>query len=316
MSRRDRDYGRDKTKILLAVALISVLAVWTFPVWSPYLPNIPWGPGIEQGVKLTGTVNYANHTAVDSETVQFVDPATETATYTAAIDGGSFVTNRGPIDGGTFEQYISLGDCMLFVQTVVVPSAEDYEHESYTVDDAVVFTNAATTGWSSLITGGAVANAFTGGGSAQTANYTASAGNALSFDMKVTLATDYAKLFREYTDPYDGIGIEPVLWISSSSAVGVYSTDSSDNYKTWTAGNYTYFIMPLSQLTAPSTIDVDGFWGIDLVFSSAGWYEFTVDIVDGSSMAYLETSKSQTANPNSGETVTVHSMVDAFVIAS
>ena len=313
--RRSRE-APSKTTILLVLAVAGLLGFMTYPFWSPYIPNIPFGPDVQQGVKLTGTVNYANHSAVDGETVQFVDTIDQTATYTAAISGGSFVTNRGPIEGGTFDQYINLVDCMMYVQTVEVPDSEDYDHESYTVPNAVVFTNAASTGWSSLLTSGAVANSFTGGGSAATANYTASASNAQSFDLKLTLSTNYAKLYRQYTDPFDGIAIAPVLWIRIASSTGVYSTDSSEGFESWTAGNYTYFIMPILQMTAPSAVDVDSFWSIDLVFSNVGHYEFDVSIIDGSSMAYLKQSKAQTANPNSGETVTVHAMIDAFVHAS
>lgn len=316
--RRERDREMpSKTTILLVIAVVSLLGFMTYPVWSPYIPNIPFiDPDVQQGVKLTGTVNYANHSAVDGETVQFVDTIDQTATYTAAISGGSFVTNRGPIAGGTFDQYINLGDCMMYVQTVEVPNSEDYDHESYTVPNAVVYTNAATTGWSALMTSGAVANSFTGAGAAATANYTASAANAQSFDLKLTLSTNYAKLFRQYTDPFDGIAIAPVLWIRTASSTGVYSTDSSEGFESWTAGNYTYFIMPITQMTAPSAVDVDSFWGIDLVFSTVGHYEFDVYIIDGSSMAYLKQSKAQTANPNSGETVAAHHMVNAWVHAS
>lgn len=240
-----------------------------------------------------------------------------TATYTAAISGGAFITNRGPVEGGTYLQYINLGDCMMFVQSIDVPAAEDYDHEAFSIPDAVVYTNAASTGWTALMTAGAVANAFTGGGSAATDNYVASAGSPLAFDLKLTLSTNYAKLFREYTDPFDGIVIEPVLWIKVPSDVGVHATDATDTFETWTAGNYTYFIMPISQLTAPSAVDVDDFHGIDIVFSNVGLYTgLEIDIVDGSSFAYLLQSKSQIADPNSGETVTVHSMVACNVTAS
>lgn len=313
-----QDEPRDKTKIALGLTLVLVLGIASFPFWGPALDNIPWPTwgGIEQGVKLTGTVNYANHSAVDSETVQFVDAETMTATYTAAISGGSFITNRGPIDGGLFYQYISLGDTMMYVNTIDVPAAEDYDHEAFTVDDAVIYTNAAANGWSALMTGGAIANAFTGGGAAATNNYTASAGTALAIDLKLTLSTNYAKLFREYTDPFDGIAIEPCLWIQTTSAVGVYAPDATSTFESWTAGNYTYFLMPISQLMAPSAVDVDSFHGIDIVFSSTGWYEFNAYVIDGSSFAYLLQAKSQIANPNSGETVTVSELVDAFVIVS
>lgn len=307
----------DRTKAALVLLVIIFGAALFYPVWGQYLPNIPWGnDDVSQGLKLTGTVTFSNNSAVSGTTysTNFVNLTTRTTAYTGTISGGSFLTNRGPVNGGTFGWYISISGCMLYVGQVTIPKASDYEHESYSVGGAVIYPNAASNGWSVLATAGAVSNAFTGGGSAATTNFTASAGVAQNYDFKVTLATDYAKLFRQYTDPYDGIPIEPVLWIEIGSATGIYSTDS--DVVTWSAGSTSYFLLRLSQLTCPNTNDVSEHFDLNIVVSSAGSYTFKAYIVDGSSLAYLQTAKAQVANPASGETVTTHSLISSYVVAS
>lgn len=313
----------NRYKAIIAISLI-IIAGLTYPMWSEWIPNTQIDP--DQGLQLTGTVNYANKSAVTGETVMFVDKATRTTSYTAAITSGSFTTNIGPKEGGIFTQYISLGGCMLYVQDVTVPIADEYDHSAYTVESAVVYTNAASNGWSALVTGGSVANSFTGGGSAATANYTASAGSAVSFDIKITLATNYAKLFKQYSDPFDestdadtlgqDVQIRPVLWIEIGSATGVYATTASNAKDSFTAGSVTYLLMELSQLTSSTTVDVNAHFDISIVASSAATLTFKIYLLDGSDIGYLETAKAKVANPDSGETIASHNLVNAYLIVS
>jgi len=304
----------------LVLIVIIVIGYFTYPIWSTWFPHVPV---TEQGLKLSGTVNYANNTAVTTQTTMFVDKATRTTAYTAAIAGGAFTTNRGPIDGGTYIQYISISGCMLFVREVTVPVAKEFDHEIFTVDPAVIYTNAAATGWSALVTAGSVANSFTGGGSAATSNYSASAGSAVTFDLKLTLATDYAKLFKQYTDPFDedsedgtDIPLKPILWIEIGTAAGVYATGGSNTRSSWTAGSVTYIIMELEQLTSPTSVDVSAYFDMKIVASSAAELTFKVYILDGSNLDYLSTAKAKVAHPDSGETIASHNLVDAYLLVT
>lgn len=320
--KREREQGYSKNKVRAGIFIVALLFIGylTYPIWSTYMPNTVVDPN--QGLKLTGTVNYANHTAVDSQTVMFVDKTTRTTAYTASISGGSYTTNRGPLNGGTYTMYISITGCQLFIQDVEIPIAAEYDHEAYTIDPAVVYTSAASNGWTALLTGGSVANAFTGGGSAATSNYTASAGNAVTFDLKTTITTNYAQLFRQYTDPFDedsngdDIAVKPVLWVQIGAATGIYDTAGSNTVNDWSAGSVTYFCMDISTVMASSSLDVSIYNEISLVCSSAGTYTFDAYIIDGSNFDYLTTAKAQVAHPNSGETVTAHHIVDAYIVVS
>ncbi|MHA1902916.1 MAG: hypothetical protein ACW968_02745 [Candidatus Thorarchaeota archaeon] len=317
----DYDDGIDKTKAGLGLALLICGLVITAPYWMPFL-NVPWTPETEKGLQLTGTVHVANHTAVSgtSYTSAFVNPEDRTTAYTGVISGGTFTTNEGPLEGGTFDWYIGITGCMLFVDQVTVPVAKDYDQSKYFVGEALIYRSTSGSNWNVLMTAGSVSNSFTGGGSAATTNFTAGAGVTTNFDFKVTNTYDYSKLFREYTDPYDAgeegedVEVNPVLWIELGAATGIFTTDTGVH--TWNAGSTTYMIMPISQLTATGTQDVSQHFDINIVVSSAQNITIKAWIVDGSSYEYLKTAHSRVANPYSGETVTVHSLLSSYLQVS
>ena len=313
---RKSDSGTNWT-LVAAVGVIALLA------GAFVLPNMDWSSlwnnpfvhppnDVAQGLKLTGTVTFANHTAVDSESVLFVYPNNHTTAYTGSISGGTFTTNRGPESGGLFAEYINIDGCMLYVQEVNVPRAEDYEHETYFVGDAIIYSVCDT--WNVLVTAGSVANSYTSGASAATSNYTLTHGTETEFDFKITNAEDYSKLFRQYTDPFDGIALEPVLWVEVGTATGVYTTSSG--VETWSAGSKSYFLLPLNQITAPGTSDVSEHWTLSLVVSSAGNYTLSAWIVDGSYLSYLAQAKARVSDPATGESVSAYQILDCYLIVS
>ena len=329
--RTSDDEGIDKTKAGLALALVFVVSAATYPVWSQYVPNVPFGPGDGEfeGLKLTGTVEFANHTAVSgtSYTCSFVDPETHSTKYTGTISGGSFTTNKGPEDGGLFKQYINIAGCHIFVQDVDIPKAKDWDNEFYTIEETAILwpaTSLTGSNWNVLVTSGSVANSFTGGGSAASSNYTATAGTAQNFDFKIENQLDYSKLFREYVDPYDAgseydayeqttdIPIQPVLYLEIGTETNVYQQDA---YPHWSAGSATTFLIPLSEITCPGSANINKHWDIDLVFQ-AGTYTVKAWIVDGSHPDYVETAKNRVADPLSGETVTAINILDCYITAS
>ena len=324
MSKREHGKPNNTNRYKAAIVVLCIIvASLTMPVWLQWIPNTQIDP--EQGLQLTGTVSYANNTPVTGQSVMFVDKTERTTSYTASITSGAFTTNRGPLDGGTFVQYISISGCMLYVQDVIVPIAKEYDQSTFTVDSAVVFTNAAANGWTALVTAGSVANAFTGGGSAATSNYSATAGSALEFDFKLTLNTDHAKFLKQYTDPFDessdaenpgDVSVKPCLWIEIGSATGVYATASSGLRHSFTAGSTTYLLMEVEQLTTTRTTNVNKHFSMSIVVSAAATLTFKVYLLDGSDLDYLNTAKATVANPDSGETIASHNLVDAYIVVS
>lgn len=316
----DDDGGIDKGKAAMAIVISGLILF----IALPYLPNIPWlDPPTYEGLSLIGNVEFANHSAVSGTTYTsaFVDSEIRSTKYSGIITGGTFSTNQGPEDGGTFDWYINIAGAHIFVETVEIPESGAWDNDNYYVGTAILWPAVSLTGsnWNVLMTRGSVANSFTGGGSAASTNFTATAGSSANFDFKVESIQNYAQLFRQYTDPYDSdddgndIPVAPCLWIEIGTETNVYQENT---FKNWQAGGSTMYLIPLSALTATGSQDISAHWAINLVFSSAASLTMKAWIVDGSHPDYLLTAKNRVANPFSGETVTAIQLLDTYVVIS
>lgn len=262
-----------------------------------------------QGIKIAGTGIYANDTPITAQTLYGLNADGE-AVLIATVTNGVFISNPGPEEGGTFDLYISISGCILYVGQCTVPSAESYEQVSVNIGVVKVYTS-ATTYSVQLI--GATSNTFTSGGSAGTTNYTQSANVEQSYTLMITNTHDYSILYRDYTDPRDGIVIEPVLWIEITTTNAYTNTAG---VKAWDDSTKSYFLVPISSITCPGTTDVALTFTFNLVLPTAGTYAFAAYICDGSSMERLETAGTRVADPLSGETITNTQIVGAYVIVS
>lgn len=325
MSRKEAELETSK-KRWMAAAVLSILLASTFIVYSmtdgftnnPLEGGLDGGGGIDgnetdtiqQGVKVTGTGIYANDTPISSQTIYGLDSDNDVV-YIAAITNGAFTSNRGPAQGGTYDWYVSISGCILWVGEFTVPSAADYNQESVNMGTVKVFTSSST--YTAQMIGATTNTYDSGTGTAGTTNYTQSANIAESYTLRITNTEDYSQLYREYTDPRDDIPVEPVLWIQVAATTAYTNTAGVQG---WDDTSYQYFIMPLSAVVCEGTTNVALTWDISIVIPTAGTYEFDVYIVDGSDMSRLLEAESKVADPNTGETVTSTQIVDAYVVVS
>ena len=314
---------RNKIFAIVIILMIAGTGVMTYFATDGFLNNpftglpfIPVGDGNVtttivggQGVKIAGTGIYANDTPITGQTLYGLNAAGESVLI-ATVTNGVFISNPAPVEGGTFDLYISISGCILYVGTCNVPSAESYEQVSVNIGVVKVFTS-ATTYSVQLI--GATSNTFASGGSAGTTNYTQAANVEQAYTVMITNTHDYSILFRDYTDPRDGIIVEPVLWIEITTTNAYTNTPGVE---TWDDSTKTYFLVPLSKITCVGTTDIAAVFTFNLVLPTAGEYVFAAYISDGSSMTRLYTAGTRVADPLTGETITNTQIVDAYAIVS
>ncbi|MHA1807169.1 MAG: hypothetical protein ACTSX2_06310 [Candidatus Thorarchaeota archaeon] len=264
---------------------------------------------VQQGVKVTGTAIYANGTPVNGYTLYGLD-SDDVVQYLAAVTNGAFTSNRGPASGGTFDFYMEISGCILYVGQQTIPSAASYDQESVNIGSIKVYTASST--WTAQLIG-AQSNSFTSGGSPGSTNYTQSANVEQTYTLRLTNTEDYSTLFRQYTDPRDDIPIAPVLWLEVASANAYTNTAGIKMFRNTTA---TVFLIPLSSITCESTINVASSFDFSLVLPTAGTYKFGAYIVDGSNLDRIYTAQSMVSDPNTGEVVSTTQIVNAYCIVS
>jgi len=275
---------------------------------------------VGQGVKVTGVGVYANDTAVDGQTIRGMTAA-GIVVYIATLSDGSFTSNRGPAEGGTFDFYMSISGCRLFVGTFSVPASADYDQESYNIGEILVFVTSDS--FVAMLIGSTTNTATISGGtgSAGTTNYTASDGVVVTFTLRLENQEDYSKLFRQYTDPRDDIPLRPLLWVEIDST-NVYcssftsTVDPTASRRTLENSTSRMFLFELDEIICIGTASVLQVWNFELNFPSTGTFDICAFLVDGSNLSYVEQAKSRVADPNTSETITVYQIVNAHIIVS
>ncbi len=264
---------------------------------------------IQQGVKVTGTATYANTTPITGQTLYGVNSDNEIV-YIATITTGAFTSQRGPAAGGLHDFYIAISDCILYVATYDIPSADSYDQESVNIGTIEVYTS--STGYTVQLIG-ATSNTYTSGGSAGTTNFTQSDNVEETYTLRITNTQDYSQLYREYTDPRDDIIVAPVLWIEITTT-NAYATTSG--VETWADSTKTYFLIPISAIVCEGTLNIAMTWNYGIVLPTTGTFAFSAYIVDGSNIARLYQARARVADPNTGETVTATQIVSAYVLVT
>lgn len=320
------DVAIEKSRNIYKVAFFCLLiggSVLVGGVWTDWGTNNPFIPDVDtttttttntttvtQGIKITGTAAYANTTPVTGQTLYGLD-ANDEAEIIATITNGAFTSNRA--EAGTYDLYIAITGCRIYIGSVIVPASTDYDQESVSIGAIKVYTT-ATTYTAQLI--GATSNSFTSGGSAGTTDYTQSASVAESYTLRITNTHDYTTLFRQYTDPRDDIPVAPVLWIEVN-ATNAYPTDTYGlGVQHWSDATKTYILVPIDQIVCEGTTNIALVWNFELTFPSAGTFTFTAYLVDGSSMTHLLQAKTRVANPATSETISNTQIMTANCIVT
>ena len=316
---------KSNNKPAYAALAISALLVVVF-IGIPLLENsgLIYDPGtgqtviVGQGVKVTGVAVYANDTAVDGQTIRGMTGDGKVS-YIATTSDGSFTSNRGPAEGGTFDFYMSITGCRLFIGTFNIPAAANYDQETYSLGEVLVYVTSDS--FVAMLIGSTTNTATISGGtgSAGTTNYTASDGVVATFTLRLENQEDYSTLFRQYTDPRDDIPLRPLLWVEIDSTNVYCSSFTSDNpaeRRTLENSTTRMFLFELDELICFGTASVLQVWNFELNFPSTGTFDICVFLVDGSNLSYVEQAKSRVADPNTSETITVYQIVNAHVIVS
>lgn len=264
---------------------------------------------VQQGVKVTGTATYANTTPITGQTLYGVNSDNEIV-YIATITTGAFTSQRGPAAGGLHDFYIAISDCILYVASYDVPSADSYDQESVNIGTIEVYTS--STGYTVQLIG-ATSNTYTSGGSAGTTNFTQSDNVEETYTLRITNTQDYSQLYREYTDPRDDIPVAPVLWIEITTT-NAYATTAG--VQTWADSTKTYFLVPISTIVCEGTLNIAMTWNYGIVLPTTGTFAFSAYIVDGSNIDRLYQARARVADPNTGETVTATQIVGAYVLVT
>jgi len=317
---------KSNNKPAYAALTISVLLVVLF-IGIPLLQNsgLIYDPGtgqtviVGQGVKVTGVAVYANDTAVDGQTIRGMTSA-GVVSYIATTSDGSFTSNRGPAEGGTFDFYMSIAGCRLFVGTFDIPAAEDYLQETYSLGEVLIYVTSDS--FVAMLIGSATNTATISGGtgSAGTTNYTASDGVVATFTLRLENQEDYSKLFRQYTDPRDDIALRPLLWLEIASTNVYCSSFTSDDptaaKRTLENSTARMFLFEIDEMICSGTASVLQTWNFELNFPSTGTFKVRAYLCDGSYLSYVEQAKARVADPNTSETITTYSIVNAWIVVS
>jgi len=313
------------------IALVSTLCLLGVVTWFVVIPIfnnsgfiIDWLTGekivIGQGVKVTGVAVFANDTAINGQTIRGMDKTGKLA-YIATLSAGSFTTNRGPAEGGTFDFYMSISGCILYVGTFEIPASKDYSQESYNIGQVLVFPRSQT--FVAMVIGSTVNTAtFTAGtGTAGTVNYTMTAGVDSIFTLRLTNTPAYSRLFRQYTDPRSKIAVRPVLWVEVARTTvycnGITKADGTvGTYMTWANATSRMFICELEDLTCLAVVNQIKFWSFKLNSPTTGIFRINVFVVDGSYMNQISLAQSRVSDPATLETVTAYKLVNSFITVS